>query len=39
MEQQRKIDADTIASLRDQVAITGTSTLSKLHEAATRMET
>ena len=38
MEEQRKIDQDTIAKLRDQISITGTSTLSKLHEAATRMD-
>ena len=38
METQRKVDADTIANLREQITATGTSTLSKLHEAASRME-
>lgn len=38
MEEQRKIDQDTIAELRNQIAITGSSTLSKLHEAVTRMD-
>lgn len=39
MEEQRKIDADVISKLLEQLAITGNSTLSKLHQAATRMET
>lgn len=39
MEKRQQMDAETIASLRDQLAMTGNSTLSKLHEAASRMET
>lgn len=38
MEEMRHRDAKTIAELRDQISIAGNSTLSKLHEAATRME-
>jgi chromosome segregation ATPase len=38
MDEQRKADANTIASLREQISATGSSTLSKLHEAAVRME-
>lgn len=38
MEIQTKSDANTIANLREQISATGSSTLSKLHEAAVRME-